>query len=132
MEGNGVLIVCGSARPNLHLPASFLTTLALLCLNGRFLPLLLSVPFDKICNERKCFCIVLGSPVSYLRSEKWFVAPRPLGTYFSGWKLDQHNEYPLCKFNINSTPKVKRKLMTIFYIQKSVMKPALHFMLLSF
>lgn len=78
------------------------------------------------------FCIIFGSPVSYLRSEKWLVALGPLGTYSSAWKLDQHNEYPLCKFNVSSTPKVKQKLMTIFYIQKSVMKPTLHFMLLSF
>lgn len=88
--------------------------------------------FDKLWNERKCFfCIIFRSPVSYFRSEKRLVALRPLGTYFSGWKLDEHNE-PLCKFNISSIPKVKEKLMTIFYILKSVMKLTLHFMFLSF
>lgn len=126
------LMMCGSERSNLHLSASVLTSLALLCLD--LIPTLALICSFLINSEMRgnvFFCIIFRSPVSYFRSEKRLVALRPLGTYFSGWKLDEHNE-PLCKFNISSIPKVKEKLMTIFYILKSVMKLTLHFMFLSF
>lgn len=39
---------------------------------------------------------------------------RTLGNFFFCMETNQNNEYPLCKFNISCTPKVKQKLMIIF------------------